>query len=104
MATVAPTRRSNMAEIAVEQKIVKTPMKYTRNNDKEALELEKNLKERDIALGKVKEEAEDIAETETLAPEEKTFKKRYGDLRRHTQEKEKTYRYMMAKYFNHKSL
>ena len=80
-----------MAEIAVEQKIVKTPMRYTRNDNKEALELEKNLKERDIALGKVKEEAEDIAETETLAPEEKTFKKRYGDLRRHTQEKEKTY-------------
>ena len=91
MATVAPTRRSNMAEIAIEQKIVKAPMKYTRNNDREALELEKNLKERDVALGKVQEESEDIAETETLAPEEKTFKKRYGDLRRHNQEKEKSY-------------
>lgn len=91
MATVAPTRRSNMADIAVEQKIVKTPIKYKRNDDREALELEKNLKERDAALGKVQEEAEDVAETESLAPEEKTFKKRYGDLRRHTQEKEKTY-------------
>jgi len=91
MATVAPTRRSNMADIAVEQKIVKTPMKYKRNDDKEALELEKNLKERDLALGKIQEEAEDIAETEALAPEEKTFKKRYGDLRRHNQEKEKSY-------------
>jgi len=80
-----------MAEMAVEQKIVKTPIKYKRNDDKEALELEKNLKERDEALGKAKEEAEDIAETESLAPEEKTFKKRYGDLRRHSQEKEKSY-------------
>ena len=77
--------------MAVEQKIVKTPIKYKRNDDKEALELEKNLKERDEALGKAKEEAEDIAETESLAPEEKTFKKRYGDLRRHSQEKEKSY-------------
>jgi len=80
-----------MAEMAVEQKIVKTPIRYKRNDDKEALELEKNLKERDEALGKAKAEAEDIAETESLAPEEKTFKKRYGDLRRHSQEKEKSY-------------
>ena len=77
--------------MAVEQKIVKTPIRYKRNDDKEALELEKNLKERDEALGKAKAEAEDIAETESLPPEEKTFKKRYGDLRRHAQEKEKSY-------------
>ena len=77
--------------MAVEQKIVKTPIKYKRNDDKEALELEKNIKERDEALGKAKAEQEDIAETESLAPEEKTFKKRYGDLRRHSQEKEKSY-------------
>ena len=77
--------------MAVEQKIVKTPIKYKRNDNKEELELEKNLKERDEALGKAKAEAEDIAETESLAPEEKTFKKRYGDLRRHAQEKEKSY-------------
>ena len=80
-----------MAEMAVEQKIVKTPIKYKRNDNKEELELEKNLKERDEALGKAKAEQEDIAETESLAPEEKTFKKRYGDLRRHAQEKEKSY-------------
>jgi hypothetical protein len=80
-----------MADMAVEQKITKTPIKYKRNDDREALELEKNIKERDEALGKVKAETEDAAETEALAPEEKTFKKRYGDLRRHSQEKEKTY-------------
>ena len=34
-----------MAEMAVEQKIVKTPIKYKRNDNKEELELEKNLKE-----------------------------------------------------------
>ena len=77
--------------MAVEQKIVKTPIRYKRNDNKEELELEKNIKERDEALGKAKAEAEDIAETESLAPEEKTFKKRYGDLRRHAQEKEKSY-------------
>jgi hypothetical protein len=80
-----------MADMAVEQKITKTPIKYKRNNDREALELEKNIKERDEALGKVKAEQEDAAETEALSPEEKTFKKRYGDLRRHAQEKEKSY-------------
>ena len=77
--------------MAVEQKIVKTPIRYKRNDNKEELELEKNLKERDEALGKAKAEAEDIVETESLPPEEKTFKKRYGDLRRHSQEKEKSY-------------
>ena len=77
--------------MAVEQKITKTPIKYKRNDDREALELEKNIKERDEALGKAKAEQEDAAETESLTPEEKTFKKRYGDLRRHSQEKEKSY-------------
>jgi|TARA_R110000796_G_C14514408_1_gene430225 hypothetical protein len=94
MATVAPTRRSNMADIAIEQKIVKTPIKYRRNDDAEVQALEKNLQEREIALGRGPEqqaEAQDVAETEGLAPEEKTFKKRYGDLRRHTQEKEKSF-------------
>ena len=80
-----------MADIAIEQKIVKTPIRYKRNDNREELELEKNLRERDEALGKVKAEEEDIAETESLTPEEKTFKKRYGDLRRHVQEKEKSY-------------
>lgn len=77
--------------MAVEQKIVKTPIRYKRNDNREELELEKNLKERDEALGKAKAEEEDTAETESLNPEEKTFKKRYGDLRRHAQEKEKSY-------------
>jgi hypothetical protein len=48
-----------MAEMAVEQKVTKTPIKYKRNDDKESLELEKNLKERDEALGKAKAEQEE---------------------------------------------
>ena len=80
-----------MAEMAVKQEIKKEPIKYKRNDNKEEEKLEALVKERDEALGKVKAEEEDKAETESLAPEEKTFKKRYGDLRRHAQEKEKTY-------------
>ena len=36
-----------------------------------------------------KEETDTEAEEATLSPEERTFKKRYGDLRRHIQQKEK---------------
>ena len=80
-----------MAEMAVKQEIKKEPIKYKRNDNKEEEKLNSLVKEREEALGKVKEEEEDKVETESLAPEEKTFKKRYGDLRRHAQEKEKTY-------------
>ena len=80
-----------MAEMAVKQEIKKEPIKYKRNDNKEEEKLNSLVKEREETLGKVKEEEEDKVETESLAPEEKTFKKRYGDLRRHAQEKEKTY-------------
>ena len=77
--------------MAVKKEIKKEPIKYTRNDNKEEETLNALVKERDEALGKAKAEEEDKAETESLAPEEKTFKKRYGDLRRHSQEKEKSY-------------
>ena len=77
--------------MAVKKEIKKEPIKYTRNDNKEEETLNALVKERDEALGKAKVEEEDKAETESLAPEEKTFKKRYGDLRRHSQEKEKSY-------------
>ena len=77
--------------MAVKQEIKKEPIKYKRNDNKEEETLNALVKERDEALGKAKVEEEDKAETESLAPEEKTFKKRYGDLRRHSQEKEKSY-------------
>ena len=38
-----------------------------------------------------KEEEKKVEEKEPDSPEEKTFKKRYGDLRRHTQQKEKDF-------------
>ena len=77
--------------MAVKKEIKREPIKYTRNDNKEEEKLNALVKERDEALGKAKIEEEDKAETESLAPEEKTFKKRYGDFRRHSQEKEKTY-------------
>jgi hypothetical protein len=40
---------------------------------------------------KQEEEPQAKAQDEDLSPEEKNFKKRYGDLRRHTQEKEKEF-------------
>ena len=60
--------------------------KYSRDDKikKDEEELEQLLAEQ---KGEVKEEAEE-QEPEPTAAEEKTFKKRYGDLRRHAQQKE----------------
>jgi hypothetical protein len=59
--------------------------KYSRDDkiEKEEQELQKLLKEQ---KGEVKEEVQE--EVEPTSAEEKTFKKRYGDLRRHSQQKE----------------
>ena len=59
--------------------------KYSRDDKikKDEEELENLIAEN---KGEVKEEAQ--AEPEPTTAEEKTFKKRYGDLRRHTQQKE----------------
>jgi hypothetical protein len=56
---------------------------------KDEEELERLIKEQKSA-GEVTEEKEDGEETPTTA-EERTFKKRYGDLRRHSQDKEKQF-------------
>ena len=60
--------------------------KYSRDDTikKDEEELEQLLAEQ---KGEVKEEAEE-QEPEPTSAEEKTFKKRYGDLRRHAQQKE----------------
>ena len=60
--------------------------KYSRDDKikKDEEELEQLLAEQ---MGEVKEEAEE-QEPEPTSAEEKTFKKRYGDLRRHAQQKE----------------
>jgi flagellar motility protein MotE (MotC chaperone) len=62
-------------------------MKYRKNsieeNDKEIEELEK---------ARAGEEEKEEVEQEPEHPEERTFKKRYGDLRRHLQKKEDEHR------------
>ncbi len=57
-----------------------------KKNEEELKELLDDKKEEDK-----KEEEKKVEEKEPDSPEEKTFKKRYGDLRRHTQQKEKDF-------------
>lgn len=68
--------------------VVAAPIRYTRDNSKEISELEALQNERNAII----EEQQDAEETEAMQPEEKTFKKRYGDLRRHAQQKEQDMR------------
>ena len=81
-----------MAEQAVKKEIVKKPIKYKRNDNSEEENLKSLVAERDAALQQEEEEKKDVEETESLNPEEKTFKKRYGDLRRYSQQKEDEYK------------
>ena len=81
-----------MAEQAVKKEIKTTPIKYKRNDIDEDAILQKLVEERDSSLKKEADAEEDKQETESLNPEEKTFKKRYGDLRRHSQQKEDDYK------------
>ena len=55
---------------------------------KDEAELEQLLKDQ---KGEQEAPTEEVKEEEPTSAEEKTFKKRYGDLRRHTQEKEKDF-------------
>ena len=81
-----------MAEQAVKKEILKTPIKYKRNDNNEEENLNTLVAERDAALKQEDNEKKDADETDSLNPEEKTFKKRYGDLRRHSQSKEEEYK------------
>jgi hypothetical protein len=56
-------------------------------DEKEIQELEGNTQEEEVAVEATEEEAE--VEDKDLSREEKSFKKRYGDVRRHMQQKEK---------------
>ena len=85
-----------MAEVAIkEEKKVKGFMPY--KNTKTVEDEEKELKEMEeahvkVAEADVKKVEKEIAELdENLDAEEKSFKKRYGDLRRHTQKKEQEF-------------
>lgn len=87
-----------MAEaMAVKQDIKTTPIKYKKDRTDEEAELQKLEEERANLLKEQEAEEEDKAETESLAPEEKTFKKRYGDLRRHSQQKEENFKEQIRK-------
>jgi hypothetical protein len=99
MATITP-KEKKMAEQAQEKVMVEenTPKKVAFMNKpysqeerikKDEEELERLVKEQKGETEIVKEE--DTSEEEPTSAEEKTFKKRYGDLRRHTQEKEKQF-------------
>jgi len=79
-----------MARMAVQEKAttVAAPTRYTRDNSEEISELEALQNERNAII----EEQQDAEETDAMQPEEKTFKQRYGALRRHAQEKEKDMR------------
>ena len=72
-----------MSDMTVEPTRV-TTMKYRKNtiedDEREIQELEKQ-----------RAGSEEEVEAEPEHPEEKTFKKRYGDLRRHSQEKEREF-------------
>jgi len=78
-------------EMVVEnqQKVAFANRKYT-NEERIKQEEEELAKLMEEQKGQPQEE-EQQQEAEPEAPEEKTFKKRYGDLRRHMQEKEKEY-------------
>ena len=95
MATI--TLGVKMAEQAKEMVKEATPTKkafmsrpYSQDErlKKDEAELEQLLKEQ---KGEQEAPTEEVKEEEPKSAEEKTFKKRYGDLRRHTQEKEKDF-------------
>jgi len=77
-------------EMEPPKKVAFANRKYT-NEEKRKMEeeeLEQLMKEQ---RGEAKETSEEPQEAEPTNAEEKTFKKRYGDLRRHMQEKEKDF-------------
>ena len=73
---------------AVKQDIKKVPMRYSRDTSQEDEQLQKLEEERALATKKEIEAKEDAEETANLNAEEKTFKKRYGDLRRHMSQRD----------------
>ena len=82
-----------MIKEATPKKVAFVSKPYTQEEriKKEEQELEQLIKEqKGEAEGQV-EESENKNEEEPTSAEEKTFKKRYGDLRRHTQEKEREF-------------
>ena len=82
-----------MIKEATPKKVAFVNKPYTQEEriKKEEAELEQLLKEQKGEVEGQTEESENKDEKEPTSAEEKTFKKRYGDLRRHTQEKEREF-------------
>jgi len=74
-------------EMQPEKKIAFANRKYT-NEEKRKMEEEELQKMIEEQQGEAEAKPEEPQEAEPTNAEEKTFKKRYGDLRRHMQEKE----------------
>ena len=89
-----------MAEQAQEMVVDATPKKKAFINKrstheerikKDEEELQELIKGQEVVAEESVEEKKDKSEEEPTSAEERTFKKRYGDLRRHSQEKEKQF-------------
>ena len=102
VATVAPTIGNTMAEEVKKEMVAEAPKKvsimnkpYTREDriKKDEEELEQLLKEQ---KGEVEEVEEEEVEEEPKGAEEKTFKKRYSDLRRHQQKQAEEFKLELA--------
>lgn len=77
-------------EVETPKKVAFANRKYS-NEDKRKLEEEELQKLMDEQDESVKEQEVQKEESVPETAEERSFKKRYGDLRRHTQEKERSY-------------
>ena len=77
-------------EMQSPKKVAFANRKYT-NEEKRKMEEEELQKMIEEQQGTAEAESEEPQEAEPDNAEEKTFKKRYGDLRRHTQEKEQEF-------------
>jgi hypothetical protein len=89
---LAPTNEEKMELQKVEVQTKTMSGFATRNANKERIEKEEEELKQLSEVNKPEEakaqDAEDFEGEEPSSPEEKSFKKRYGDLRRHTQKKE----------------
>ena len=77
-----------VGEVKPEKKVAFTNRKYT--NEERQKKDEEELAQL-VEENKTKPEEVEVEDDKNLSAEEKTFKKRYGDLRRHLQNKEKEY-------------
>lgn len=75
-------------EVKPETKVAFANRKYS-NEDKRKMEEEELEQLMAEQKGETTEATEEVVEAEPINAEEKSFKKRYGDLRRHMQDKEK---------------